>query len=122
MKALTCILVALLLLSATPASVEKRAPTSQGNVTVHVWFYYPRSGAVIGICALPIWEPLVYVYGVTTVNVNCPSSSVVVNVSEGDTVYCSTSIYLKWNVVWSDVNIITADEIGAGSIDLIIEQ
>ncbi|MBC9909460.1 hypothetical protein [Chitinophaga varians] len=120
MKTLTCILTVVLLLSAAPSSSEKKAPPVSGNVTLRAWFYHASSGAFIDICALPIWMPRAYVWGDTTVNINCPSSSVVVYVTEGQTVSCSVALNLKTNVLASYPYVVDADNIGAGSVDLIV--
>ncbi|RBL90393.1 hypothetical protein [Chitinophaga flava] len=118
MKTLTYILISLLLLSATPASVEKKA-NAQGNVTIHVWYFH--QGVVVGICDVPVFWPTVAIWGVETVNINCPSSFIVANVTEGQTL--TASVWLNFtNYVTSDPLVVTADMIGAGAIDLIIEQ
>ena len=111
-------LMALLLLSATPASVEKKVKARRSSVTIHAWF--SSGGYNIDICALPIWMPQAYVWGDTTVNINCPSSAVVVNVTEGQTVSFSTAVYLKLNILSSYPHVVTAAEIAAGSVDLAI--
>ncbi|NML39952.1 hypothetical protein HHL17_22315 [Chitinophaga sp. G-6-1-13] len=120
MKTLTCILTVLLLLSAAPSSSEKKA--RRGSVTVHAWFYYPNAGAVMGICAFPIWMPQAHVWGDTSVSINCPSSSAVVDVTEGQTVSCTVAVGLKTNILASYPIVVDADNIGAGSIDLIIPR
>lgn len=120
MKTVTCILTVLLLLSAAPSSSEKKVTPLSGDVTLHAWFYHASSGALIDICALPIWMPRAYVWGDTTVNIHCPSSSVVVHVTEGQTVSCSVALNLKTNILASYPHVVDADNIGAGSIDLIV--
>ncbi|MGN7824181.1 hypothetical protein ACTJJB_28920 [Chitinophaga sp. 22536] len=120
MKTLICILTVLLLVSATPSSSEKKAKAISGSVTLHAWFYHASSGAFIDICALPIWMPQAHVWGDTTVSINCPSSSVVVEVTEGQTVSCSVALNLKTNILASYPHVVDADNIGAGSIDLIV--
>ncbi|WP_212004658.1 hypothetical protein [Chitinophaga sp. HK235] len=120
MKTLTCILVALLLLSATPASVEKKVTARRSNVTVHVWFYSRGTTTVFPICGVPLQSPKVYQWGVQTVDVNCPSSSVVLDVTEGQTLSAAAWLDLT-HYLASDPLVVSADMIGAGSIDLIIE-
>ncbi|WP_212004660.1 hypothetical protein [Chitinophaga sp. HK235] len=117
MKTLTCILMSLLLLSAAPASVGKKV-NAQGNVTVHVWYFH--QGAVVGICNVPVYGPKVFIWGIQIVDVNCPSSSIVANVTEGQTL--SAAAWLDpTNYIASDPLVVTADMIGAGSVDLIIQ-
>jgi hypothetical protein len=62
--------------------------------------------------------PRAYVWGETTVSINCPSSSVVVNVTESQTVSFSAAVYMKLNILSSYPHVVTAAEIVAGSIDL----
>ncbi|RBL90394.1 hypothetical protein [Chitinophaga flava] len=119
MKALSCILIAILLLSATPASVEKKVTTRRSNVTVRVWFFH--QGDVIPLCNLPVFWPRVYIWGVRTIDMNCPSYSIVVDVAEGQTISAAASMSIPTYVVASYPLVVTADMIGAGAIDLIID-
>jgi hypothetical protein len=117
MKTVAFILLSVLLMSSTPVSVAKDVSKARTSIVVHVYFQL-STPPLAPVCIAPLWLPKVYT-SAGVYSVPCPSSTVTVDLIEGDWLYFRSQIFTKFTWVTGPAHYVTADDITIGSIDLV---